>query len=70
MVVGKVAVLLVAVVKVDTVLEDVDVKVASTSVAVIIVATALEVVRLVAGTRRGLRTEAFTGTSDHLDCCS
>ena len=70
MVIGKVAVLLVAVVKVDTVLEDVDVKVASTSVAVVIVATALEVVRLVAGTRRGLRTEAFTGMSDHFDCWS
>ena len=81
MVVGKVAVLLVAIVKVTTVLEDVnvkvacfledvDVKVASTSVAIIIVATALEVVRLVAGTHRGLRAEAFTGTSDHLDCWS
>ena len=70
MVVGKVAVLLVAVVKVDTVLEDVDVKVASTSVAVVKVATALEVVRLVAGTHRGLGTEAFAGTSDHFDCCS
>ena len=70
LVVGKVAVLLVVTVKVDTVLEDVNGKVASTSVAVVTVATALEVVRLVAGTRRGLRTEAFTGTSDHLDCCS
>ena len=49
MVVGKVAVLLIAIVKVDTVLEDVDVKVASTSVAIVKVATALEVVRLVAG---------------------
>ena len=63
MVVGKVAVLLIAVVKVATVLEDVDVKVASTSIAIIKVATTLEVVRLVAGTLRGLRTEAFTGTS-------
>ena len=60
MVIGKVAVLLVAVVKVATVLEDVDIK----------VAWFLETVRLVAGTRRGLRTEAFTGTSDHLDCWS
>ena len=58
MVVGKVAVLLVAVVKVATVLEDVDVK----------VTWFLELVRLVAGTRRGLRMEAFTGTSDHWDC--
>ena len=70
MVVGKVAVLLVAVVNVVTVLEDVNVKVASTSVAIVIVANALEVVRLVAGTRRGLRMEAFTGTSDHFDCWS
>ena len=60
MVVGKVAVLLVAVVKVATVLEDVNVK----------VAWFLEMVRLVAGTHRGLRTEAFTGTSDHFDCWS
>ena len=48
MVVGKVAVLLVAVVKVVTVLEDVDGKVASTSDAIVKVANALEVVRLVA----------------------
>ena len=60
MVVGKVAVLLVAVVEVATILEDVDVK----------VAWFLEMVRLVAGTRRGLRTEAFTGMSDHFDCWS
>ena len=60
LVVGKVAVLLVAVVKVYTILEDVDVK----------VAWFLKVVRLVAGTRRGLGTEAFTGTSDRFDCCS
>ena len=46
--IGKVAVLLVAVVKVVTILEDVDGKVASTRVAFAIVATALEVVRLVA----------------------
>ena len=70
MVVGKVAVLLLAVVKVDTILKDVNGKVASTSIAVVKVATALEMVRLVAGTHRGLRTEAFTGTSDHLDCWS
>ena len=79
LVIGKVAVLLVAVVKVDStrvafiivaILEDVDVKVASTRVAIIKVATVLEVVRLVAGTRKGLRTEAFTGPSDHLDCWS
>ena len=61
LVVGKVAVLLVAVVKVDTVLEDVDGKVASTRVAFVKVATALEMVRLVAWTRRGLRSEPFTG---------
>ena len=48
LVVCKVAVLLVAVVKVVTGLEDVDSKVASTSDAVIKVANALEVVRLVA----------------------
>ena len=48
LVVGKVAVLLVAIVKVVTGLEDVDGKVASTSDAVVKVANALEVVRLVA----------------------
>ena len=49
LVVGKVAVLLIAVVKVVTILKDVDGKVASTSVAIVKVGTALEVVRLVAG---------------------
>ena len=48
LVVGKVAVLLIAVIKVVTGLEDVNGKVASTRVAVVKVATALEVVRLVA----------------------
>ena len=48
LVVGKVAVLLVAVVKVVTVLEDVDGKVDSTSDAIVKVANDLEVVRLVA----------------------
>ena len=48
LVVGKVAVLLIAVVKVVTGLEDVDGKVASTSDAVVKVANPLEVVRLVA----------------------
>ena len=48
MVVSKVAVLLVAIVKVVTGLEDVDSKVASTSDSVVKVANALEVVRLVA----------------------
>ena len=58
LVVGKVTVLLVAVVKVDSTrvafsivatLEDVDGTVASTSIAIVKVGTALEVVRLVAG---------------------
>ena len=49
MAVRKVTVLLVAIVKVNTVLEDVDGKVASTRVAFVKVGTALEVVRLVAG---------------------
>ena len=47
LVVSKVAVLLVAVVKVDTILEDVDGKVASTSNAVVKVAKLLVVVGLV-----------------------
>ena len=50
LVIGKVAVLLIAVVKVD-----------STRVAFVIVALTLEVVRLVTGTRRGLSSEPFTG---------
>ena len=57
MVVGKVAVFLVAVVKVS-----------STSDAVVKVAITLDVVRLVTGTRRGLRSESFTGLSAHFDC--
>ena len=49
MVVGKVTVLLIAVVKVITVLKDVDGKVDSTRVAFVIVAFTLEVVRIVTG---------------------
>ena len=68
LVVSKVAVLLVAAVKVDTVLEDVNGKVASTSDAVVKVANALDGGWISSLTRRGLGTEAFTDTSDRFDC--
>ena len=70
MVVGKVAVLLLAVVKVVTGLEDIDGKVASTSDAVVKVANALDGGWISSLTRRGLGPETFTGTSDRFDCCS
>ena len=73
----------VAVGKVTPVLEGVNVKVASTSVAVDIVATALEVVDIKVAVlevvfvkvpspldRWRLRKDVFPGTSDQLDCQS
>ena len=68
MVIGKVAVLLIAIVKVVTGLEDVDGKVTSTSDAVVKVANALDGGWISSLTRRGLGTETFTGTSDRFDC--
>ena len=58
LVIGKVAVLLIAVVKVVTGLEDVDGKVASTSDAIVKVANALDGGWISSLTHRGLNTEA------------
>ena len=68
MVVSKVAVLLVAIIKVITGLEDVDGKVTTTSNAVVKVANALDGGWISSLTRRGLGMEAFADTSDRFDC--